>query len=178
MNTYIISDTHFRHTNIIKYCNRPFKTTDEMDVTLINNINSVVEKDDRLIHLGDVSFGREANVNAVLFLLNQIKCQNVELILGNHDRIIRESKVLQKRFTKIYEYLLEEFCGVKCLLIHRPYDEKYPHCGNGIIKREQARNPNLVVIYGHVHNNVSDRHNVSVENIGYKPILIDKLLKG
>lgn len=39
---FLISDTHFDHENIIKYCSRPFKSKDEMNKTIIDNWNSVV----------------------------------------------------------------------------------------------------------------------------------------
>ena len=43
---YFIADTHFNHENIIKYCNRLFKNTYEMNEYIIQKWNSVIKKDD------------------------------------------------------------------------------------------------------------------------------------
>lgn len=43
---FFTSDTHFNHTNILQYCNRPFKTIDQMNETIITNWNRVVGPDD------------------------------------------------------------------------------------------------------------------------------------
>jgi len=45
---WFISDTHFGHANIIKYCSRPFRTAGEMDKVILDNINAVVKPDDTL----------------------------------------------------------------------------------------------------------------------------------
>jgi len=59
--TFLISDTHFSHANIIKHCNRPFYSYQEQDETIVKNWNSVVKKNDTIYHLGDISF-RDYNI--------------------------------------------------------------------------------------------------------------------
>lgn len=43
---FFTSDTHFNHTNIIRFCNRPFKDVTHMNETIIANWNSVVGPDE------------------------------------------------------------------------------------------------------------------------------------
>lgn len=76
---YFLGDTHFGHRNILKY--RPqFKTIKEHDDYIIDRINSVVTKRDKLILTGDICFDRGA-----LDCLRRIKCPCIHLLLGNHD---------------------------------------------------------------------------------------------
>lgn len=74
---YYTSDHHFGHTNIIKYCNRPYQTVEEMDEDLLNKWNEVVKPNDIVWHLGDVYFKNHEPINKVI--------GKITLILGNHD---------------------------------------------------------------------------------------------
>lgn len=76
---YFLGDTHFGHRNILKY--RPeFKTIKEHDDFIIDNINKVVTKRDKLILTGDICFNRES-----LECLRRIRCPALHIVLGNHD---------------------------------------------------------------------------------------------
>ena len=86
MTTWFTSDTHFGHTNIIKYNNRPFQTRNDMDLQLIANWNSVVAKDDTVYHLGDFCFCTEQEGQAILDSLKGKK----HLISGNHDKVAKK----------------------------------------------------------------------------------------
>lgn len=77
-NVFFTSDQHFDHGNIIKYCNRPFKTIRDMNEALITNHNAIVKPNDIVYHLGDFAF---RNHREFLRRLNG----NHFLIKGNHE---------------------------------------------------------------------------------------------
>ena len=97
MSLFFTSDTHFGHTNIIKYCKRPFLLdpsrgfvdrnldTDEMDEALIKNWNSVVQPSDTLYHIGDLAFYKDQR--KTMNLLRRLNGNKV-LIRGNHDKYL------------------------------------------------------------------------------------------
>lgn len=59
---------------------------DLMNDTLTDNINKMVGEDDVLWHLGDFAFARrEDYVRKCEFYRYRIKCQNINIIWGNHD---------------------------------------------------------------------------------------------
>jgi len=82
MRTFFTADLHIGHTNIIKYCNRPFCNVTEMNETIIRNWNSVVKPGDVVHVLGDFCFTRKDGV--VENYLRKLNGQ-VHLVVGNHD---------------------------------------------------------------------------------------------
>lgn len=79
---YFTSDLHLGHRNIIRLCNRPFATIEEMDETLIRNWNAKVTNGDTVYILGDLLFRNEKPAEEYL---KQLKGKK-HLIIGNHDR--------------------------------------------------------------------------------------------
>ena len=54
---YFTSDMHFGHNNIIKLCQRPFSSAEEMDNCMIENWNKLVKAKDEIYILGDIAWG-------------------------------------------------------------------------------------------------------------------------
>jgi len=102
MTVFFTSDHHFSHTNIIKYCDRPFINSFEMDQKLISNWNSVVQKGDIVYHLGDFMFWRKTDYDADHYLSNLNG--NKILITGNHDR---ESTINAKGWKEVHRTIHE-----------------------------------------------------------------------
>ena len=94
---YLISDTHFNHLNIIKYCNRPFETVEEMNEFIIQKWNNTISNDDTVYFLGDFCLGNREKVIELGHRLNGHKI----LILGNHDRVTKTAFV-DAGFEEIY----------------------------------------------------------------------------
>lgn len=130
---FYISDTHFGHTHIIRYDNRPFMNATEMEETIIKRWNEIVGDKDTVYILGDFSWYKEAQT---LDILNRLTGQKV-LIKGNHDRI---SPKVAKKFVKVCDYLEIKDNGRKVILSHYPMP-----FWNGQFR-------DSVHLYGHVHN--------------------------
>ncbi|MCJ2096696.1 MULTISPECIES: metallophosphoesterase family protein [unclassified Methylobacterium] len=80
--TWFTSDTHFGHTNVIAYSDRPFLDIREHDEALIAAWNARVASSDEIWHLGDFALGLDATALARVFRrLHGRK----HLIVGNHD---------------------------------------------------------------------------------------------
>ena len=176
--TYFISDTHFNHKNIIKYCNRPFKDVEEMNKVLIKNWNEAITDFDTVFHLGDVALTNESEIKELIPKLNGKKI----LIKGNHDKKSKEF------FSKAGFWIVTESSlkldDEKIILSHKPLkDTEIPE--------------GYINVHGHIHNNPLHKinpetnemeypeelyseklhFNVSVDVIEFKPISLEELLK-
>jgi len=173
-NTFVISDTHFNHVNILKFVNedgsrvRPeFDNLEDMNEHIIDRWNSVVKDNDVVYHLGDVHFGAHANEKLNRTILNRLRGRKY-LIVGNHDNL--SDPVLHECFRKVtfWNYLKEHNVS----LSHIPLHESTMSEGKGGMQ--------TLNVHGHIHRHAppSDRHiNVSVEWIDYTPVEIETLLK-
>src|SRR5688572_21270703 len=95
---WVISDTHFNHENIIKYCGRPFKDAKSMNECMVERWNETVKPQDKVYHLGDVYMGGGFDREHTLNLLCNLNGKK-RLILGNHDN--GKDQILQRVFQKI-----------------------------------------------------------------------------
>lgn len=150
---WFISDTHFGHKNIIKYCNRPFNNVHEMDEALIRNWNETVGQDDMVYHVGDFAMGSDPA--KILRRLNGSKI----LIKGNHDKRPQTAH----GWSEIHNYLEIYIENQFIVLFHysmRVWNKS--HHG-------------AWMLYGHSHNTLPDDPNSKSIDVGvdchdYRPI--------
>lgn len=158
---WVVSDTHFGHENIIKYCDRPFHNAHEMNEVIRDNWNKTVKDGDIVYHLGDVYFpGGFGDGNAWEFMATLKGSKR--LILGNHDD--GKNQLIQKVFQKVGVW--RHFREFGLLLTHVPVHE-------GTLNEKVPVN-----VHGHIHNNkIPDKRYrcVCVEHTDYTPVHIETL---
>lgn len=167
MTTFFTSDTHFSHSNIIKYCNRPFTDRKEMDEILVRNWNETVSDDDLVYHLGDISYG-SPDYTASIF--NRLTGKKV-IFRGNHD----SDKMLEALLLKVpsitgtayYKEIHVE--GQMLVLCHYP-----------LLTWNKAHHGSWQ-LHGHCHGNIdglntqTTRLDVGVDSHEYKPISFEEV---
>lgn len=157
---WVISDQHYFHENIIRFCGRPFANAEIMNECLIKNHNSVVNDGDYVYCLGDVFLGGNDKQRAeVLWALKG----RLRLIVGNHDEALLKSPSLTKRFEKIMYW--KGFKDLGITFTHVPHDLSRLRDGN-------------INGHGHIHNNLEDDYhylNYCVEHRNYTPTHFDQV---
>lgn len=124
-NVWITSDIHAFHKGICRGTShwddksscRDFDTIEQMNDTIFNNINKVVNPDDILIHLGDFAFGGRENV---ISARKRIDCSNLITLYGNHNSGMRDDEELQKLFLWAGDYLEFTFEKTFICCFHYP----------------------------------------------------------
>lgn len=174
---WFTSDLHFGHQNIIKFCNRPWKTVEEMNEGLIANWNSVVKDDDIVFDLGDFAFAPNSKWKEIL---GRLRGKHY-LILGNHDVTRWPGDKIMDLFEQVEQQMIVKIDDRFVYLNHYPY-----LCYGGA-----WRGPGNSVwqLFGHVHSGPtssgkdSDRlvnlfpyqYDVGVDNNNYTPVSWDKI---
>jgi calcineurin-like phosphoesterase family protein len=177
--TYITSDLHLNHSNIIKFCNRPFRDIKQMDEYIFRQIDALPENS-QLINLGDVAMAYRTPLPVMQYYVSRMKKNNKKLvlILGNHDReVIKGYEAydyfMDAGFDRVYEHpiLLERY-GI--ILSHEPIflTEEMPYFN----------------VHGHIHNSIMTTNyfeqscalnryiNACVDVNGFAPIKLNDIL--
>ena len=175
-NIYGISDNHWNHWQINRYCKRGFESLEQMNDSMTKKWNNTVRNEDLIINVGDVCFtkGESAAITAVFKKLNGRKI----LVKGNHDR-----KSTAWYLTNGWDFVCDRFVWVlnkkRILFIHDPKhitDHDYKTCH--------------YIFHGHLHEKgpfITKKKqckiiNLSVEKVNYTPInlitMINRLKQG
>ena len=178
MNTWIISDTHFGHSNIIKYCNRPFRDANHMDRVMYERWHTRVAPDDLVYHLGDVMLTSRKTDEELRRFITGLPGKKI-LILGNHDKSAQ--RMMDFGFDFACESMTIQFRQTLLFLNHRPLPEPpVPKVS--------------YVLHGHIHNSTSTERkqhthkgelveippfniNMSVELWNYEPVTLGQVLE-
>lgn len=170
---FFTSDTHFGHANIIKYCNRPFASIEEMNAKMIQMWNERVQPGDTVYHLGDFAMGQKHNVH----IRKQLNGK-VILIKGNHDR--KDEVMKDAGFDEIHRNLILELDGLKLYLAHIPIH--LPDPTERWYPSELTQKPSEAYDYflcGHVHQQWKRQGktiNVGVDVSNFMPLTLQELL--
>ena len=152
---FFTADEHYGHKNIIKYCNRPFKNTSEMDSELIARHNEVVGHDDIVIHGGDFTLKKRAAADEYI---KQLKGTHV-FLRGNHDGWLKGSS---------FDIWWKTVEGIRIVVCHYA------------MRVWPGSNHNSWQLYGHTHGQLEPfekQWDIGVDNNNFYPVSYEQLIE-
>jgi calcineurin-like phosphoesterase family protein len=181
VNRFVISDTHFGHTNIwAKFKRpdgkptRPFTSNEEMDETMIERWNAKVKPGDTVYHLGDVVINQKS-----LHLVSRLNGRKI-LVRGNHD-IFKDKQYADVGFEQIHgvRVFVDKF-----ILSHIPLHpdcvtERFKVNVHGHLHANEIMRTRTNMVHGYMTGLVTEPDPsylcVSVEHTNYEPLHFDEV---
>jgi calcineurin-like phosphoesterase family protein len=168
---WLTSDSHYNHKSICgptlskwKDGYRNFSSLQEMEEILTDNINSLVQPDDILYHLGDFIMGPSIDVELPR-IRSTIKCKTIHKLRGNHNKYDKWSE-LKSLFTTFQDYLELKYKSKFIVLCHYPF-RSWNHMNQGSLH-----------FHGHTHQQIGNGRmlDVGVDCWNFKPISIEQAI--
>ena len=159
---WFTADFHLSHKNIIKYCNRPFKSIEEMDDTILRNLKKSVKSDDILYFLGDLTFKKET---AIVFF-DMLEGIEIHYIIGNHDsnEVINIARQFCASVSSLTDIYLHEQPITLCHYAMRIWNKSHF---------------NAWQLFGHSHgrlDSIGKQYDVGVDTNNFHPISFENLI--
>lgn len=157
LDSWVCSDMHFNHENIIKYANRPFDWQERM----LNSWMEQVKEGDTVLHLGDWFMGKaDRFVSDVRPLLEG----RLISLVGNHDR--QSKKWYAEHNIEMISPFFMRHDAYRVAFTHRPHPELVSF-------------PLTLNVHGHIHEKtMKDARflNACIEHHGYRLVRLGDLL--
>lgn len=154
MATWITSDLHFGHKNIMNFC-PVTRARFRNDVSYMNSMmmkewNDLIAPEDTVYILGDVAFMSGSDAGRIMLSLNGTKI----LVEGNHDRKTLMDATFRSAFAEVHKYLDITYNGTKVVMFHYPIAEwDQMHRGS-------------IHFHGHLHGNTSGLEHFRARDMG------------
>lgn len=167
--TWIISDTHFGHMNMINLCGRPVKFNE----ILYRNWTKKIKPEDTVLHLGDLAIWNGPTMDLWHNFAADLPGKKY-MIRGNHDKlnVLLYRSIGYELIEGYIDWISEE--GLTIRFSHEPRNPSEPWFNN---------------IHGHIHNSTKHREgerdfelqsghiNVSCDVMDFKPVKLGEILE-
>lgn len=186
---WFTSDTHFAHSNICyatskwpdkETSTRKFDSIQDMNQTIIKNINDCVKKDDELYFLGDWCMN---GIQNIYNFYKQLNCKNIYFVPGNHDQHIKKNKIIIDDFG--FQIPVQELFKVLPELTTLVINKKRFVLSHYPLEQWEDMDIGSIHLHGHCHGKINDceintkykRMDVGLDWKEFRPYSLDEILK-
>ncbi len=175
--TWVYSDPHFYHKNIVTFTNydgtkvRPWDCAEQMTEDMIQWYNELVDDNDRVYILGDVAFSNTNMQRSV----GRLKGRKV-LVPGNHEPT--KMRKYFDLFDDVRGYVVKKGFIMSHIPIHEQSLSRWQLNIHGHLHANQVMTETLAYQSLFTKTVPDDRYYCAcVERTNFRPILLDKILE-